>query len=766
MENSSTGPTWIDPVCGMLVDPQKTPYTYEYQHQLYAFCSHHCLESFKKNPAKFLNKNQQVPFTSAQAYTCPMHPQVQQKEPGFCPICGMALEPMQVEIQIDESEYKDMLKRFWIGVVLAIPVILLAMSHLLPHSDLWISSTFSQTLQFLFSTPLVFWAGSPFFVRAWHSLKNRSLNMFSLIALGVGVTYLYSAIAFLFPHFFPSAFRYPAGEVPVYFETAAVTVVLVLLGQVLELKARSHTSQAIRALLERAAKFARLMQGEQEVEVSIAQVQAGDVLRVRPGDKVPVDGRIIEGQSAVDESMVTGEPLPVEKHVQDEVTGGTINQTGSFLMRAEKVGSNTLLARIVQMVAEAQRSRAPIQSLVDQISAYFVPAVILIALLSFVVWTWIGPQPSFIYGLINAVAVLMIACPCALGLATPVSIMVGMGRGAELGVLIKNAEALEKLEKVKTVIVDKTGTLTEGKPKLTALVTSQEEEQNEILRLAAAVEQQSEHPLAAAIVEAARERNISIPPVKHFLSSTGKGVSGIVEGKEVLVGKESFLRDKQVQHLDAFQAKEQELQSQAKTVLFVAVDHQAVGLLAVSDPIKETALSAIEELHRLGQTIIILTGDNEHTAQAVAKELKIDDVQAGIAPQAKQQFVRHVQREKGLVAMAGDGINDAPALAAADVGIAMGTGSDVAIESADVTLVKGDMRGVARAMLLSRAMMRNIRQNLFFAFIYNVVGIPIAAGILYPFTGLLLNPMIAALAMSLSSVSVIANALRLRYTKL
>ncbi len=759
----------IDPICGMTVDPQQTPYTYEYQHQVYAFCSRHCLDRFKQNPAQFLTKDRQAPLdhsTSAQAYTCPMHPQVQQKEPGFCPICGMALEPLQIEAQVDESEYKDMFKRFWIGVLLALPVFLLAMSHLLPQSDKWISVTISQTLQFLFTTPLVFWAGWPFFVRAWSSLKNRSLNMFSLIALGVGVTYLYSVVAFLFPHLFPFAFRHATGEVPVYFETAAVTVVLVLLGQVLELKARSHTSQAIRALLERAAKFARVMQGEQEVEVPVDQVQVGDVLRVRPGDKIPVDGRLLEGQSAVDESMVTGEPIPVEKHQHDEVTGGTINQTGSFLMQAEKVGSDTLLARIVQMVAEAQRSRAPIQSLVDQIAAYFVPVVIVIALLSFTIWSWIGPQPSFVYGLINAVAVLMIACPCALGLATPVSIMVGMGRGAELGVLIKNAEALEKLEKVKTLIVDKTGTLTEGKPTLTAFFTQQEADQDEVLRLAAAVEQQSEHPLALAVLEAARTRHLLIPQIQHFHSSTGEGVSGRVEDKEILVGKESFLRDKQVQNLQSFQEKAQELQRQAQTVLFVAINYQTVGLLAVSDPIKKTTLAAIDALHRLGQTIIMLTGDNEYTARAVAKELKVDDVQAGVAPQAKQQFVQHVQRQRGLVAMAGDGINDAPALAAADVGIAMGTGSDVAIESADVTLVKGDMRGIARAMLLSRAMMRNIRQNLFFAFIYNALGIPIAAGILYPLTGLLLNPMIAALAMSLSSVSVIANALRLRYTKL
>lgn len=761
MNNSSH----VDPVCGMTVDPQQTPYTFEYQHQLYAFCSSHCLDRFKQNPAQFLAKDRQIPLL-AQAYTCPMHPQVQQKEPGFCPICGMALEPLQVEAQVDESEYKDMLKRFWVGGLLAIPVFLLAMSHLLPQSDVWISATVSQTLQFLFTTPLIFWAGWPFFVRAWYSLKNRSLNMFSLIALGVGVTYLYSVVAFLFPHLFPFAFRHITGEVPVYFETAAVTVVLVLLGQVLELKARSHTSQAIRALLERAAKFARVMHGEQEIEVPVDQVKVGDILRVRPGDKIPVDGRLLEGKSAVDESMVTGEPIPVEKHQHDEVTGGTINQTGSFLMQAEKVGSDTLLARIVQMVAEAQRSRAPIQSLVDQIAAYFVPAVIAIALISFIIWSWIGPQPSFVYGLINAVAVLMIACPCALGLATPVSIMVGMGRGAELGILIKNAEALEKLEKVKTIIVDKTGTLTEGKPTLTTLFTQQEAEQNEVLRLAAAVEQQSEHPLALAVIEAARIRHLLIPQIQHFDSSTGEGVSGVAEGKEILVGKEFFLRDKQVQNLQSFQEKAQELQRQAQTVLFVAINGQAKGLLAVSDPIKKTTLSAIDALHRLGQTIIMLTGDNEYTAQAVAKELKIDDVQAGVTPQAKQQFVQHMQRQKGFVAMAGDGINDAPALAAADVGIAMGTGSDIAIESADVTLVKGNMQGIARAMLLSRAMMRNIRQNLFFAFIYNALGIPIAAGILYPFTGLLLNPMIAALAMSLSSASVIVNALRLRYTKL
>jgi Cu+-exporting ATPase len=588
--------------------------------------------------------------------------------------------------------------------------------------------------------------------------------MFSLIALGVGVAYFYSLIALLFPHLFPSAFQHE-GEVPVYFETAAIITVLVLLGQVLELKARSQTSQAIKALLGRAAKTARLVQNNHETDIAIEQVKVGDRLRVRPGDKVPVDGIILEGKSTIDESMVTGESIPVEKKVQDEVIGGTINQTGSFIMQAKKVGSETLLSRIVQMVAEAQRSRAPIQSLADQVSSYFVPAVVLIALAAFIIWSLVGPQPSVLYGLVNAVAVLIIACPCALGLATPMSIMVGMGRGAEAGILIKNAQALEKMEKINTLVIDKTGTLTEGKPKVMQCIAFQPERENDLLRFAAAVELPSEHPLAAAIVQAAEERGLDIPRAENFQSVTGEGVKGSVVGQEILVGKLSFLKDRQID-VSPFTEAAQEFQEKAQTVLFIAIGGKAAGLLAVNDPIKSTTSQAIHLLHQLGLKVVMLTGDNFLTARSVAQMLNIDVFFAGVAPQRKQSYVREFQGQRERVAMAGDGINDAPALAAADVGIAMGTGTDVAMESADVTLVKGDLMGIVRAIALSKAMMRNIRQNLFFAFIYNILGIFIAAGVLYPWTGLLLNPIIAALAMSFSSVSVIANALRLRRLKL
>ena len=701
----------------------------------------------------------------AAEYTCPMHPEIVQDHPGSCPICGMALEPKNVEVKADDSEYKNMSLRFWVGVACSIPVFILAMGSMFSSFDRIIPINLSRWLQFILSTPVVLWAGWPFFERGWRSIVSSHLNMFSLISLGVGVAYLYSIIAFLFPQVFPSTFLLH-GEVPLYFESAAIITVLVLLGQVLELKARSQTSQSIKALLGRAAKSARIVVNGEEKEIAIDQVKTGDFLRVRPGDKIPVDGKITEGRSNIDESMITGEPVPVEKEAGSTVIGGTINQTGSFLMQAEKIGSETLLSRIVQMVAAAQRSRAPIQSLADKVAGYFVPAVVLVAILTFFVWAWIGPQPSFVYGLVNAVAVLIIACPCALGLATPMSVMVGMGRGAEAGVLIKNAEALEKLEKVKTIVVDKTGTLTEGKPKLTQVISNEQGKENEILRCAAAVEQNSEHPLAASIIQGAKERSISLSKVENFQSITGGGVIGKVENHEVLVGKSDFLQERKIKGVATLQQKAQELQKQAQTVMFVAIDGEAVGLMTVSDPIKSSTQNAIQQLHQLGQKIVMLSGDNEQTAQSVAKKLGIDEVHAGVAPEYKQEFIQKAKGKDGLVAMAGDGINDAPALAAADVGIAMGTGTDVAMESADVTLLKGDLLGIIKAIHLSHAMMRNIRQNLFFAFIYNALGIPIAAGILYPFTGLLLNPMIAALAMSLSSVSVIANALRLRNTKL
>lgn len=755
-----------DPVCGMKVDPEITSFKLDYQDQQYFFCSQNCIASFKQNPKKFLStQGQTKPLKSAAEYTCPMHPEIVQDHPGNCPICGMTLEPKNVEMKADDSEYKNMCFRFWLGLAFSIPVFLLAMGSMISTFDHFIPANLSRWLQLILCTPVVLWAGWPFFERGWRSVVNHHLNMFSLISLGVGIAYLYSIIAFFFPQVFPTAFLLH-GELPLYFESAAIITVLVLLGQVLELNARSQTSQSIKALLGKAAKSARIIVNNEEKEIPIDQVKVGDILRVRPGDKIPVDGTITEGKSNIDESMITGESIPVQKEVGSAVIGGTINQTGSFLMQAEKVGSEMLLSRIVQMVAEAQRSRAPIQSLADKVAGYFVPAVVLIAILTFIIWFWIGPQPSFVYGLVNAVAVLIIACPCALGLATPMSIMVGMGRGAEAGVLIKNAEALEKLEKVKTIFVDKTGTLTEGKPKLTQIISNTQGNENEILRFAAAVEQSSEHPLAASIVQGAKEWSINLPKVENFQSITGEGVVGHVENHEVIVGKAKLLQERKINGVTTLQQKAQELQNQAQTVLFVAIDGQAVGLITVSDPIKTSTPNAIEQLHQLGLKIVMLSGDNDQTAQSVAKQLNIDEVHAGVRPEHKQEFILKAKGKDGFVAMAGDGINDAPALAAADVGIAMGTGTDVAMESADVTLLKGDLLGIVKAIHLSHAMMRNIRQNLFFAFVYNALGIPIAAGILYPFTGLLLNPMIAALAMSLSSVSVIVNALRLRNTKL
>lgn len=704
---------------------------------------------------------EKIPALSSQKviYTCPMHPEIQQDHPGACPICGMTLEQKIPTAEADDSEYRDMLHRFWIAVVLAIPVLLLSSSKMFPilHIDSIVSDSTSRWLQFILSTPIVLWSGWPFFQKAWTSLLNRfSLNMFSLISLGVGAAYFYSAAAVLFPNAFKEK-----GELFIYFEAASMITILVILGQLLELKAKSQTSQAIKALLGRAAKSAHLVTNGQEQEVSIDRVEVGNILRVKPGEKIPVDGVVTEGSSYVDESMITGEPIPVEKRVKDQVTGSTINQTGSFLMEARRVGSETLLARIIQMVSESQRSKAPIQKLADVISGYFVPIVLLVAIITFVIWALIGPEPRFVFALVNAVAVLIIACPCALGLATPMSIMVGVGRGAEMGVLIKNAESLERLEKVNTIMMDKTGTLTEGKPRITQIAVTAHWQENDLLRVAAAVEKNSEHPLALAIVQGALERNINIPEVQQFNSITGGGVTGIVDGKRVLVGKPNLMNENHIKGIDSLQIQAKETQEQAQTVIFLAIDGEAIGFIAVADPIKASTPKAIEDLHRLGLKVIMLTGDNEYTANAVAKKLNIDEVHASVNPKDKNLLVQQLKSKKQIVAMAGDGINDSPALAAADVGIAMGTGTDVAMESAGVTLVKGDLTGIVRAVALSRATMRNIRQNLFFAFIYNIAGIPIAAGILYPFIGLLLNPIIASAAMAFSSVSVILNALRL-----
>lgn len=693
-----------------------------------------------------------------------MHPEIQQDHPGDCPICGMSLEPNVAAEEIDDFEYRDMLRRFWIGAVLTIPVLILATARMLfflSPVERILSNQLSHWLQFVISTPIILWAGWPFFEKAWHSLINRSLNMFTLIALGIGAAYFYSAVATLLPNVFPDSFK-DNGELFVYFEAASVITVLVLLGQVLELKAKSRTSQAIKALLGHAAKSAHQIVDEEEQEVPIDQVKVQDILRVKPGEKIPVDGEVVKGSSYVDESMITGEPIAVEKRVNDSVTAGTINQTGSFLMQAKRVGSETVLAKIIQMVSEAQRSKAPIQKLADVISGIFVPVVILIALLTFIMWATFGPEPRYIFALVNAVAVLIIACPCALGLATPMSIMVGIGRGAEMGVLIKNAKALETLEKVTVVVIDKTGTLTEGKPRIAQIHTYGGLSENELLRLAASIEKNSEHPLAATIVQEAQERRIKIPEVQEFQSITGKGVMGVVEGKKVLVGKQNLLEMNDIKEISSLLSLANEVQKQALSTIFVSVDGKAAGIIIVADPIKASTPKAIEDLHRLGIKIIMITGDNEHAARTVAAKLHIDQYYADVNPKDKRVFVKQMKDQKQIVAMAGDGINDSPALAEADVGIAMGTGTDVAIESAGVTLLKGDLNGIVRAITLSRAVMRNIRQNLFFAFIYNAAGIPIAAGILFPFTGLLLNPMIASAAMSLSSVSVILNALRLK----
>jgi P-type Cu+ transporter len=813
-----------DPVCGMKVEPERAP-SFAFRGKTFFFCCPHCREKFQADPERYLSSSAATrgaaahapvqilapapipaakPTVPASGYTCPMHPEVRQPgpgtcpkcgmalepvvpappaarerveyvcpmhpeivrdAPGSCPICGMALEPKIVAAEEEENvELKDMTRRFWIGLALTIPVLVSAMGKDVPGSPLesWAPEHFWIWFELILATPVVLWAGWPFFVRAWQSLVHRSLNMFTLIGLGVGVAYLYSVVAALVPGIFPAAFRDQAGAVPVYFEAAAAITVLVLLGQVLELRARSRTGAAIRALLGLAPKTARLIREDgSEVDVPLDQVKPGDRLRVRPGEKIPVDGVVLEGASSVDESMITGEPIPVEKQPGARATGGTVNGTGSFVMRAERVGSETLLAQIVRLVSEAQRSRAPIQKLADVVAGYFVPAVVGAAIVTFVVWGLWGPSPRMAHAIVNAVAVLIIACPCALGLATPMSIMVATGKAATMGVLFKNAEAIELLRKVDTLVVDKTGTLTEGKPKLTAVAPRPGFDEKRLLQLAASLEKGSEHPLAAAIVAGAEARGIALGSVEGFESLTGRGVKGRVDGAEVALGNRKLLEELQTDP-GPFGERAEALRADGQTVMFVVADGQVAGLLGVSDPIKPTTPRAIEELHREGIRVVMLTGDSRTTAEAVAKRLGMDDVAAEVLPGDKARIVKELQEQGRFVAMAGDGVNDAPALAQAQVGIAMGTGTDVAIQSAGVTLVKGDLGGIVRARMLSRATMQNIKQNLFFAFVYNSIGVPIAAGVLYPFFGLLLSPIIAAAAMSFSSVSVVSNALRLR----
>ena len=809
------GLTVKDPVCGMDVDPLTAAGSYEHAGQDYFFCSPHCLSKFRAEPAKYVVQSQDLvlhessapeaasqPEAMGNEYTCPMHPEIRQQkagsrpkcgmalelvspaavaarteyvcpmhpqivrnQPDSCPICGMALEPRTITGEDGSSpELAGMTRRFWVSLILTAPIFLVAMSEMIPGQPMQhlFSVRFLAGLQLALATPVVLWGGWPFFQRGWASIVNRSLNMFTLIAIGTGTAYFYSLVATLFPHLFPASFQGHSGQTAVYFEAAAVITVLVLLGQVLELRARSQTSSAIKALLGLAPKTARVLRDDgSEEDIPLDHVKPGDRLRVRPGEKVPVDGVLLEGASSVDESMVTGEPIPVEKTSNSPVTGGTLNQTGSFVMQAERVGSDTVLAQIVRLVSEAQRSRAPIQRLADAVSSYFVPAVLLVAALTFIIWGWAGPEPRLAYALVNSVAVLIIACPCALGLATPMSIMVGTGRGATAGVLIKNAEALEVLEKVDTLVVDKTGTLTEGKPRLTSVVALVERGEMELLGLAASLERGSEHPLAAAIVAGAQDMSVELSEARDFRSLTGKGVVGVLEGRAVALGNHKLLKELNVDP-GALLKRAEAMRSDGQTVMFAAVDGRVAGLLGVSDPIKESTFEAIKILHRERIRIVVVTGDSRTTAEAVAHRLGLDEVEAEVLPEQKSEIVKRLQSEGRVVAMAGDGINDAPALAQAQVGIAMGTGTEVAMESAGVTLVKGDLRGIARALRLSRATMRNIRQNLFFAFIYNGLGVPIAAGVLYPAFGLLLSPMIAAVAMTFSSVSVITNALRLR----
>jgi Cu+-exporting ATPase len=803
-----------DPVCGMKVNPSRAKYQFEYQGQKYFFCSPGCLEKFKAQPARYLETKQtraaaypvaapptadthvytcpmdpevrrtrpgacpkcgmalepEVPIVPTKVeYTCPMHPEIVRPGLGSCPICGMALEPRTVTATEEENpELRDMTRRFWISVVLTVPLMFLAMSDMISGQPVQhaLSPRLIAWIELLLATPVVLWGGWPFFQRGWASVKNRSTNMFTLIALGTGVAYGYSVIASLAPGIFPSSFRGEMGVPNLYFEAAAGITTLVLMGQVLELRARSRTSSAIRALLDLSPKMARLVRHDgNEEDVPLEQVQPGDKLRVRPGEKLPVDGVVLEGSSSVDESMITGESLPGEKQAGSTVIGGTVNGTGSLVMRAEHVGSGTLLAQIVRLVSQAQRSRAPIQRLADRVSSYFVPAVIAVAALAFVGWSIWGPEPRFAYALVNAVAVLIIACPCALGLATPVAIMVGTGRGAQAGVLIKNAEALELLEKINTLVVDKTGTLTEGKPRVVSVVSVAGQDESEMLRLVASVERASEHPLASAIASAAAERGVTLAEVRDFQSWTGRGVVGKADNREVVAGNEQLFTELGID-LGDLHGKSEKLRVDGQTVIYAAIDRRPAGLLGIADPIKESAPGAIRELLHSGVHVVMLTGDSRATAQAVARKLGIDQFEAEVLPEKKSEAVKRLQQSGRLVAMAGDGVNDAPALAQADVGIAMGTGTDVAMESGGITLVKGDLQGIVRARRLSQATMRNIRQNLFFAFIYNSLGVPVAAGVLYPFFGILLSPVIAAGAMSFSSVSVITNSLRLRKVQL
>ncbi|MRX51681.1 heavy metal translocating P-type ATPase [Paracoccus sp. S-4012] len=760
-----------DPVCGMMVDPHATQHKTEHAGRPYYFCSAGCRAKFLDQPERYLDPAAAVaaaePVPEGTIYTCPMHPEIRQVGPGSCPICGMALEPVLVSLEAEPNlELIDMRRRFWIGLVLTIPVFILEMGGHFLGLDRYIDQQTSNWVQLFFATPVVLWAGWPFFRRGWQSLVTRNLNMFTLIAMGTGAAWIYSVVATVAPDIFPDAFRQHDGSVAVYFEAAAVITVLVLLGQVLELRARESTSGAIRALLDLAPKTARVIRDDgTEEEVQLDTVHVGDRLRVRPGERVPVDGEVLEGRSAVDESMVTGESMPVTKEVGSKAIGGTMNQSGALVIEARKVGRDTMLSQIVQLVAQAQRTRAPIQRLADQVSGWFVPAVIVVAVLAFIAWSIWGPEPRFAYALVVAVSVLIIACPCALGLATPMSIMFGVGRGAQNGVLIKNAEALEHMEKVDTIIVDKTGTLTEGRPAVTAIVPASGWAEADVLRLAASVERASEHPLALAIVRAAEERNIPLAPVADFDSPTGKGALGVVEGRRIPLGNAKFLAEEGVD-VTPLAAQADRLRQDGATAIFMGVDGEVAAIFAIADPVKASTPEALAALKAQGIRVVMLTGDNWTTAKAVARQLGIDEVEAEVLPDQKSEVVQRHKAAGEVVAMAGDGVNDAPALAAADVGIAMGTGTDVAMESAGVTLLKGDLTGIVRARRLSQAVMRNIRQNLFFAFIYNALGIPIAAGVLYPFFGILLSPIIAAAAMALSSVSVIANASRLRGVKL
>lgn len=793
-----------DPVCKMTIEDKDAAATSEYKGATYYFCSNNCRSKFEADPESFISIKVSVPQEKGVIYTCPMHPEVRQTEqgscpkcgmaleplapsiitaktewtcpmhpeivrdsPGSCPLCGMALEPKTISEDEENPELTDMTRRFWVSSVLTIPLVLITMGSFIPGISLeaLISPQLRKWLELVFATPVVLWGGWPFFVRMWQSVVNRSPNMFTLIGLGVSVAYVYSILAALVPDMFPASFRGKSGEVGTYFEAAAVIITLVLLGQVLELKARSKTGAAIKALLGLAPKTARCIKDGVEEDIPLEHVKIGDILRVRPGEKIPVDGIVIEGTSSVDESMVTGEPIPVQKQKGDHVIGATVNGTGMLVMKAEKVGADTLLSQIVHMVAEAQRSRAPIQKLADIVAAYFVQIVIAISVITFIVWAWIGPEPRMAHAIINAVAVLIIACPCALGLATPVSIMVAMGKGALAGVLFKNAEAIEVMKKVDTLVVDKTGTLTVGRPRLVEIVPVQGFDENKILHFAASIERGSEHPLAAAIVKGAEERGISLTDAQEFDSVTGKGVVGKIEGHKIALGNRKLIDDLGIDPAGLLE-KADTMRAEGQTVMFVAVDGKVIGLLGVADPIKETTPEAIDELHKEGIRIVMLTGDNRTTAEAVSKKLALDELIAEVLPSEKADIVKKLQNEGRIVAMAGDGINDAPALAQAHVGIAMGTGTDVAMESAGVTLIKGDLRGIVRARRLSRATMRNIKQNLFWAFVYNALGVPIAAGILYPFFGILLSPIFAAAAMSFSSVSVVGNALKLRIVKL